>query len=86
VSPTLFVVHLDPDDDHERQMDALDAIALAPGLFLVRSDETQSGLYHRVKRETGARSLLVGRLAERPKFMGMAPGSLSALRSWEEPG
>jgi hypothetical protein len=81
------VVALDPDGDHADAMAALalalDAIALSPGLYLVRTDLTQSRLYHLVKRETGSASLLVGRLAGAPKFKGMAPGSLAALRSWE---
>jgi hypothetical protein len=64
-------------------MAALDAIAVAPDLFLVRTDLTQSRLYHLVKRETGSAALFVGRLAERPKFKGMAPGSLAALRDWD---
>jgi hypothetical protein len=76
----LYAVRLDPGADHAEAMDALDAIALAPDLFLVWSDLTQSGLYHLVKRETGSASLFVGRLAERPKFKGMAAGSLAALR------
>lgn len=78
----LWVVHLG-GGDHAEAMRGLDAIALSPTLFLVRSDETQSRLYHRVKRETGADTLLVGRLAGPPKFMGMAPGSLAALRDWD---
>jgi non-ribosomal peptide synthetase component F len=81
----LYAVRLDPGGDHGEGMAALDAIALAPDLFLVRSDLTQSRLYHLVKRETGSASLFVGRLAERPKFKGMAAGSLAALRDWEPP-
>jgi len=77
-----YVVALDADGDHADAMAALDAIALSPGLYLVRTDLTRSRLYHLVKRETGTGSLLVGRLAGDPKFMGMAPGSLAALRSW----
>ncbi|HTI34909.1 MAG TPA: hypothetical protein VL422_14620 [Miltoncostaea sp.] len=64
-------------------MAALDAIHLAPGLYLVRTDLTRSRLDHLVKRKTGGASLFVGRLAGTPKFTGMAPGSLAALRSWE---
>jgi hypothetical protein len=78
----LHVVHLGGGGDHSDAMDALDSIALSPGLWLVRSDLTQSRLYHLVKRETGAESLFVGRLAGRPKFKGMAAGSLARLRSW----
>lgn len=84
-----YVVALDADGDHAGAMAALalDAIALSPSLYLVRSDLTQSRLYHLVKRETGTASLFVGRLAGPPKFRGMAPGSLAALRSWEpDPG
>ena len=76
-----YVVRLDAGH-HAEAMAALDAIALAPDLFLVRSDLTQSRLYHLVKRETGSPALFEGRLAERPKFMGMDAGSLAALRRW----
>lgn len=81
----LYVVHLSGAGDATAAMAALDAIALSPALFLVRSDLTRSRLYHLVKREAAPESLLVGRLAERPKFTGMAAGSLSALRSWDDP-
>jgi hypothetical protein len=84
VSDRLYLVHVDPGAAHEQAMEALDAIALAPGLLLARSAETRSRLYHRVKRATGTRALLVGRLAGHPKFMGMAPGSLAALRRWDD--
>jgi hypothetical protein len=80
----LWVVHLDGGGDHAAAMGALDALALSPGLWLVRSDLTQSHLYHLVKRETGAESLFVGRLAGRREFMGMPAGALSALRSWDD--
>jgi hypothetical protein len=78
----LWVVYLDGGGDVEEAMAELDSIALSPRLFLVRSDLTRSRLYHLVKRQTGPDALLVGRLAERPKFTGMAEGSLTALRSW----
>ncbi len=83
----LYVVALDADADRPGDaMAALGAIPLSPGLHLVRSDLSQSRLYHLVKRETGTAMLFVGRLAGNPKFMGMAPGSLAALRSWGADG
>jgi hypothetical protein len=79
----LYVVALDAGaDDAGDAMAALGSIPLSAGLHLVRSDLTQSRLYHLVKRETGTATLLVGRLDGDPKFKGMAPGSLAALRSW----
>jgi hypothetical protein len=81
---SLFVVHLPGGDDHDDAMAAFDPITLSPGLHLVRSGETQSRLYHRIKRGTEAPSLFVGRLDGPPKFMGMAPGSLATLRSWDD--
>jgi hypothetical protein len=80
----LWVVHLDGDGDFQEAMAELDSIALSPRLFLVRSDLTRSRLYHLVKRRTAPASLFVGRLADRPKFMGMSAGALGALRSWDD--
>jgi hypothetical protein len=78
----LWVVRLEGGTGGGEAMAALDAIALAPGLLLVRSALSQSRLYHLVKREAAPESLFVGRLAERPKFTGMRAGSLAALRDW----
>ena len=70
----LYVVHLGGDGETTEPMGALDSIPLTPGLWLVRSDLTQSRLYHPVKRETGATNLFVGHLAELPKVMGWRRG------------
>ncbi|TWT86613.1 hypothetical protein Mal64_34400 [Pseudobythopirellula maris] len=57
-----------------------DAMELAEGFFLVRSTDTQSRLYHDLKRLVQPESLFVGKLDERPKFKGVAAGSLKWLR------
>ncbi|HBF90497.1 MAG: hypothetical protein CME99_04300 [Hyphomonas sp.] len=44
-------------------------------LFLVLSPETQSRLYHHVKRLASPDALFVGRLAALPKFKGMQAGT-----------
>jgi hypothetical protein len=44
-------------------------------LFLVSTPETQSKLYHHVKRLAAPEALFVGRLAALPKFKGMQPGT-----------
>lgn len=81
----LHLVHVRADDDPAPAMDELGAIALGDGLFVVRSDLTRSRLYHLVKRRTRPTALLVAPLAEAPKFLGMAPGALAALRRLSPP-
>ena len=82
----LYVVAVTGAGDADAALLELDSIALSPTLFLVRSDLSQSRLYHLVKRRAGAETLFVGRLDGPPKFMGMSPGSLATLRSWDVPG
>jgi len=54
---------------------------LAKGLFLVRTNQTRSELYHAVKRRTKPEKLLVAPLADAPKFKGLADGALKWVRS-----
>ncbi len=57
-----------------------DTHALAPGLFLVRSERTRSKVYHAVKRQLPPNTpLLTAPLSGAPKFKGMAPGALRWL-------
>lgn len=76
---SLFVVYCDPEVapatlDHDTRDS--ETCTLAQGLFLARTTQTQSQLYHRTKRQLpeGA-ALLVVRAAEIPKFKSLAPGS-----------
>ncbi|GGD18522.1 hypothetical protein GCM10011342_29000 [Aquisalinus flavus] len=50
-------------------------------LFLVRTEQTRSQLYHAVKQRTNPETLWVAPLEEHPKFKGMAEGTLKWLRS-----
>lgn len=74
----LFLVFVSPD-----QMpvpDGFACIALGEGLYLLESEKTRSRLYHTIKAHCRPRRLLVAPLAGDPKFKGMMPGALAALR------
>lgn len=62
-------------DDHP------DITALSEVLYIVRTDQTRSQLYHSIKRRTAPRQLLVAPLAGLPKFRGMNPGSSQKVRT-----
>lgn len=55
-------------------------------LFLVSTPETQSKLYHHVKRLAVPEALFVGRLAALPKFKGMQPGTTKWVGSLMQAG
>lgn len=46
-------------------------VELEPGLYLVRTEQTRSRLYHAIKRELSPAILLVAPLSGLPKFKGM---------------
>lgn len=48
---------------------------LNDNLFLVRSSDTRSGLYHDIKRKLQPQTLLVAPLSDLPKFKGMHQGA-----------
>ncbi|TCD15308.1 hypothetical protein [Oricola cellulosilytica] len=77
---TLFLVWHDARD-REIAGEGPDIFCLAENLYLVRSAETLSSLYHAVKRRTQPGKLLVARLAGPPKFKGMAEGALKWVRA-----
>ena len=64
----LFIVYL----DCARRMDFAEnfdvALQLAPDLSLVRTGESRSRHYHRIKRYADPETLFVGRSSEQPKF------------------
>jgi hypothetical protein len=54
----------------------------APGLAMIDSDDTLSRVYHELKWSLApGASLLVAPVAATPKLKGVAPGTLSWLRS-----
>ena len=58
---------------------------LQDDLYLVRSDLSQSKVYHRIKWQLPKDTpLVVATLAEAPKFKGMAKGSLKWVRQARE--
>ncbi len=52
-----------------------DAVELDIGLYLIRTDQTRSQLYHAIKRKLSPAILLVAPLSDLPKFKGMRDGA-----------
>ena len=83
----LYLVWIDSPVPVDAELDD-DCQRLRPGLWLVRTEQTRSQLYHRLKRALpDAPALLVAPLADRrdgwPKFKGMDSGALAWLREGE---
>lgn len=74
----LYIVYVAGQDVD--MVDDPDVVVLDEGLYLVRSGQTRSQLYHAIKRRTDPAHLLVAPLADLPKFKGMKPGSLEKAR------
>lgn len=70
----LYIVYVAGQD--MGMVDDPDVVVLCEGLYLIRSGQTRSQLYHAIKRRTAPARLLVAPLADLPKFKGMKPGSL----------
>jgi hypothetical protein len=51
------------------------AVKLDEGLYLVRTTQTRSQLYHEIKRRLAPAALLVAPLSDLPKFKGMRRGA-----------
>jgi hypothetical protein len=68
---------LDPSAFHD--MHRLDE-----GVYLLRTQEHRSRVYHAIKRLSQPESLLVVALAGEPKFKGMEAGALKWLRSLDQ--
>jgi hypothetical protein len=79
----LFIVYVDGTQRTDVAEICDDAMQLTPALCLVRTSESQSRLYHRIKRHAHPRSLFVGPLEEQPKFKGMSDGALKWVRALE---
>lgn len=75
-----YIVLVDREPTRECQPGG-DVVVLDAGLYLVRSRQTQSELYHAVKRRLNPARLLVAPLSDLPKFKGMRPGSTALARS-----
>ena len=57
-----------------------DLVILDQGLYLVRTSQSRSELYHAVKRRLAPRKLVVAPLSDMPKFKGLAPRSTTFAR------
>jgi hypothetical protein len=76
----LYLVHFDAESELANAP-PVDAVQLAPGLYLAESSQTRSQVYHAWKRRHDPKRLLVAPLAGVPKFKGMAPGALAWIRA-----
>lgn len=75
-----YIVVVDREPPQEFQPGG-DVVVLDQGLYLVRTPQTRSELYHAVKRLLNPAKLLVAPLSDLPKFKGMRPGSTVLARS-----
>lgn len=82
---TLFLASFDLGESPAPEIDLDgDLCALSSALYLIRSDLSQSKVYHRLKWQLPPDTpLIVATLSEPPKFKGMASGSLKWVRSRE---
>lgn len=78
---TLYLIYLrDPETPlDESEFDGLRR--LDDGLYLIRSGQSRSKVYHAVKWATEPQRLLVAPLGDDPKFLGMDSGALKWLRA-----
>lgn len=56
------------------------SVELMQGLYLIRTEQTRSQLYHAIKRRFDPERLLVAPLSDLPKFKGMNAGTTKAVR------
>jgi hypothetical protein len=60
-------------------------VELTHGLYLIRTEQTRSQVYHAIKRRLDPDRLLVAPLSDVPKFKGMAAGATTAARRLRQP-
>jgi len=77
----LYVVLLEATESLEEVANLPDCHRLTENLFLIRSELTQSRLYHALKRWLKPDGLFVARVKGHPKFKGMEAGALKWLRA-----
>lgn len=73
----LYLVYV--RDTFPEQSPLLGGVELEPGLYLVRTEQTRSQLYHAIKRRVLPSVLLVAPLSDLPKFKGMRAGATKAV-------
>ena len=71
----MFIVYYKGGETLEAENISQLARKLEDRLFLVSTPETQSKLYHHIKRLAQPDALFVGQLAALPKFKGMQVGT-----------
>lgn len=73
----LYLVYArDPAPETSR---LIGGVELEPGMYLVRTEQSRSQLYHAIKRRVSPGVLLVAPLSDLPKFKGMGAGATKAV-------
>ena len=75
-----YLVLVDPEVEAQLELGD-DVVVLDRGVYLVRTTQTQSQLYHAVKRRLHPAKLLVAPLSSLPKFKGMRSGATKLARA-----
>ena len=75
---TLYLIYAPDVSVDARALDS--SIKLTQGLYLLRTEQTRSELYHAIKRRFDPERLLVAPLSDLPKFKGMIAGATRAAR------
>ena len=73
----LYLVYI--RDEVPEEPYPIDAVELDRGLYLVRTEQTRSQLYHAIKRRVSPAVLLVAPLSDLPKYKGMRRGAAKDL-------
>lgn len=77
----LYLIFLRSPEDVLRPEEFAGLRQLDDGLYLLRSSQSRSKVYHAIKRAALPEGLLVASLDDVPKFKGMQEGALKWLRA-----
>lgn len=80
---TLYLIHAPGITVDARAIEG--SVELMPGLYLIRTEQTRSQLYHAIKRRLDPKQFLVAPLSDLPKFKGMNAGASKAVRRLGRP-
>ena len=80
---TLYLIYTPDVTDDAPAIEG--SVELMDGLYLIRTEQTRSQLYHAIKRKLDPNRLLVAPLSDPPKFKGMNAGATKAARGLCQP-
>ena len=78
---TLYIIYLRSPQQPLKLEEFEGLRQLDDGLYLLRSSQSRSKVYHVIKRAALPEGLLVAPLEDDPKFKGMQDGALKWLRA-----